>query len=107
MTLPASGTDASLTAEETAVDWDLSYRDPRFCYSKRDAKAYPYQLARLRMRVHEARYEESLMSGNDESGRRCFQVYPLTTKVVGSVEPSKMTWSNDHFLSLPCLSLNE
>ncbi|MBB5460146.1 hypothetical protein HDG33_003811 [Paraburkholderia sp. Cpub6] len=73
MTQTASGTGASLAAQRAAVDWDVGYHSHRFCYSKRDAKVYRHQLARLRMRVHQARYPLSLSSGNDEDGRRCFQ----------------------------------
>ena len=73
MTQTTSGTGASLVAKRATVDWDVGYHGHRFCYSKRDAKAYPHQLARLRMRVHQARYEQSLSSGNAEDGQRCFQ----------------------------------
>jgi hypothetical protein len=73
MTQTASGTGASLHAPVAAVDRDVVYDNHRFCYSKRDAKAYPRQLARLRMRGHRVDYELSLSSGNDDDGQRCFQ----------------------------------
>ena len=73
MTQTTSGTGASLAAQRATVDLDVGYHGHRFCYSKRDAKAYPHQLARLRVRVAQATYEQSLSSGNAEDGQRCCQ----------------------------------
>ncbi|WP_248558002.1 hypothetical protein [Paraburkholderia terrae] len=69
----ASEAGVSLAAKRAVVDRDIGLHGHRFRYSKRDAKAYPHKLARLRMRVHQAGCERSLLIGNDEDGRQCFK----------------------------------
>ncbi|MFP3681738.1 hypothetical protein SB725_32135, partial [Pseudomonas sp. SIMBA_041] len=66
----ASEADAFLAAVKTAVDSDVGYGNRPFSYSKRDAKAYPYQLAQLLKRVRAVRDGEFLFKTAANSRHR-------------------------------------
>jgi hypothetical protein len=87
MTTPSAfETDAFLAAAATASGSDVHYREHRFNDSKREAKAYPYKLARLRTRVREMGYEGSRLSEEDENRCRCVQD--------SRSQPQSSDWSN-------------